>query len=119
MADNINTIIGKSAAIEGKIEVQGHLRVDGLIKGTVNCDESVTIGPDGKIEGDLETKTAIIIGTVTGNVNAQERIELQSKSVVNGDIQTKSLIVEQGAVFHGACKMKDNYPAKPADKTTK
>ena len=29
---------------------------------------------------------------------------------MEGDLRTKSLIIEQGAVFCGACNMKDNKP---------
>jgi cytoskeletal protein CcmA (bactofilin family) len=119
MADNINTIIGKNAAIEGKLEVQGHLRIDGLVKGQIKCYETTTIGPEGKVEADIETRMAVITGEVTGNISAEERLELQAKSVVRGDIKTKSLVVEQGALFHGSCLMRDNNQPKTADKVIK
>jgi cytoskeletal protein CcmA (bactofilin family) len=119
MADNINTIIGKNAAIEGKLEIQGHLRIDGLVKGHIKCNETVTIGPEGRVEADIETSMAVIAGEVTGNINAEERLELQAKSVVKGDIKTKSLVVEQGALFQGSCLMRDNHQPKPADNVIK
>ncbi len=119
MADNINTIIGKNATIEGKLEVQGHLRIDGLVKGQIKCNETTTIGPEGKVEADIETRLAVISGEVTGNISAEERLELQAKSVVRGDIKTKSLVVEQGALFHGSCLMRDNHQPKAADNVIK
>jgi cytoskeletal protein CcmA (bactofilin family) len=119
MAENINTVVGKDATFDGTLEVQGSLRIDGKVKGAVKCSETVSIGPEGKVEADVHTKSAVITGRVDGNVHASERIELQAKSMVNGDIKTKSLVVEQGAVFHGACKMNDNHPEKSADKINK
>ncbi|NIP42335.1 MAG: polymer-forming cytoskeletal protein [candidate division Zixibacteria bacterium] len=119
MAENINTVVGKDAVFDGTLNVQGSLRVDGKVKGSVKCSETISIGPDGKVEADIHTKSAVITGRVDGNVHATERIELQAKSMVNGDINTKSLVVEQGAIFHGACKMNDNLPVKTADKINK
>jgi cytoskeletal protein CcmA (bactofilin family) len=46
-----------------------------------------------------------------GNLIAREKIELQNKSDIEGDIRTKSLVVEQGAVFCGACHMKEGKSA--------
>ncbi len=119
MAESVNTIIGKSATFDGKLEVQGSLRVDGVLKGSVKCNETISIGPEGRVEADVNTKAAVVTGTVVGNISAEEKIELQAKSVVNGDIRTRSLVVEQGAVFQGSCQMKDNIEKKPADKINK
>ncbi|MBD3380828.1 MAG: polymer-forming cytoskeletal protein [candidate division Zixibacteria bacterium] len=115
MAENVNTIIGKGARIDGMVEIQGHLRIDGYVKGTVKCDEALTIGPQGKVEADVNTKTVVVSGEIKGNITADERLELQAKSVVTGDIRTKSLVVEQGAILHGSCLMKDNIPPKSSD----
>jgi len=62
----------------------------------------------GRVEADLTVKIAVIGGKVVGNIFAQDKIELQSNSMVEGDITTKNLIVEEGAVFHGRCNMKDS-----------
>lgn len=119
MTDNVNTIIGKGALIDGTVSVKGHLRIDGVVRGSVTCEETLTIGAEGRVEADVETKAAIITGAIIGNIKASERLELQSKSMVEGDIKTKSLVVEQGAIFHGACVMNDKNPQKLADKISK
>jgi len=119
MSENVNTIIGKNATFDGKLEVQGSVRVDGVIKGALKCNETVSIGPEGIVEADIHTKSAVITGQVKGNISADDKIELQAKSVVTGDIKTKSLVVEQGAIFQGACLMNDKHPAKVADKINK
>jgi len=102
----LNTIIGKDSIIEGTIEVQGGLRVDGMVRGRISATESLAIGDSGRIEADLTVKIAVIGGKVVGSIFAQDKIELQSKAIVEGDITTKNLIVEEGAIFHGRCNMK-------------
>lgn len=106
----MNTIIGKDSIIDGTIEIQGGLRVDGIVRGRISATESLTVGDSGRIEADSTVRIAVIGGKVVGNILAQDRIELQSKAVVEGDITTKNLIVEEGAVFHGRCNMKNAPP---------
>lgn len=104
----MNTIIGKDSIIEGAIEVQGGLRVDGIVRGRISAAESLMVGDSGTIEADSTVRIAVIGGKVVGNILAQDKIELQSKAVVEGDITTKNLIVEEGAIFHGRCNMKNS-----------
>lgn len=118
----MNTIIGKDTVITGTLDVKGGLRVDGTAKGKVICDDAITIGATGIVESEIEAGTVIIAGRLIGNITSAEKVELQAKCEVEGDIRTKSLIIEQGAVFCGACNMKDNSPdlgfLSPKDKET-
>jgi cytoskeletal protein CcmA (bactofilin family) len=106
----MNTIIGKDTVIDGTLDVKGSLRIDGTVKGKVICSECVTVGATGIVEAEIEADTAIIAGRIDGNVETTEKIELQNKCEMNGDLKTKSLVIEQGAVFCGACNMKDRAP---------
>lgn len=103
--ENMNTIIGKDTTFSGTLEVAGTLRVDGVIKGEVNVTDTIAIGPSGKVEANVKTKNAVISGALKGNIHASDRIELQAKANIMGDLVTKSLVIEQGAIFHGNCKM--------------
>jgi cytoskeletal protein CcmA (bactofilin family) len=47
----------------------------------------------------------VIHGTINGDIIATQRLELGRAARVNGNIQTPSLIIEQGAMFEGSCKM--------------
>lgn len=105
-SSNMNTIIGKDTTISGTMEVSGTLRVDGVVKGDVIVSDTVAVGPTGSVEANVQTKIAVVSGGVRGNIHASERIELQAKANITGDLVTKSLVIEQGAVFHGNCNMK-------------
>ncbi len=107
MDGKMNTIIGKDSTITGTIDVKGPLRIDGRIKGQVNCEDTVTIGAGGNIEAEVNCRNASIAGKLKGNVVAKEKVELQAQAEIRGDIKTKSLVIEQGAVFCGSCNMKE------------
>ena len=102
----MNTIIGKDTVINGTLDIRGSLRVDGTVKGKVICSDCVTIGATGHVEAEIQANTAIIAGRMLGNVVTTEKIELQAKCEMEGDLKTKSLVIEQGALFCGACNMK-------------
>lgn len=106
----MNTIIGKDTVITGTLDVKGALRVEGTVKGKIICSGCVTVGSTGVVEAEIEAESAIVAGTMRGNVNTSEKIELQAKCEMDGDLRTKSLVIEEGAVFSGACSMKDAPP---------
>jgi cytoskeletal protein CcmA (bactofilin family) len=103
----MNTIIGKEAVFTGTLDVKGAVRVDGTVKGKIICSDTVTVGSGGLVEADIEAQSTVVVGKLIGNILAADKIELQAKSDVEGDITTKSLVVEQGAIFCGACHMKE------------
>ena len=109
--DKVNTIIGKDTTFSGTLDVAGTLRVDGVLKGEVNVTDTIAIGPTGEIDANVKTKNAVVSGAVKGNIHATERVELQAKANITGDLVTKSLVIEQGAVFHGNCNMKNTSQA--------
>jgi cytoskeletal protein CcmA (bactofilin family) len=107
MEGKMNTLIGKDSVITGTIDVKGPLRIDGRIEGKVICGDTVTVGNDGHLKAEINCKNATIAGRVEGNIKATEKLELQAKAEITGDLQTKWLVIEQGAVFSGACNMKE------------
>ncbi len=106
----MNTIIGKDTVITGTVDVKGALRVDGTVKGKIICSDCVTVGTTGLVEAEIDANSAVIAGRMKGNIVTTEKIELQAKCEMEGDLKTKSLVIEQGAIFCGACNMKDTRP---------
>ncbi|MBU8933854.1 MAG: polymer-forming cytoskeletal protein [candidate division Zixibacteria bacterium] len=106
----MNTIIGKDTVITGTVDVKGALRVDGSVKGKIICSDCVTVGSTGIVEAEVESKTAIVAGKMHGDIVTTEKIELQTNCEMDGDLRTKSLVIEQGALFCGACNMKGTKP---------
>jgi cytoskeletal protein CcmA (bactofilin family) len=111
MANNsgkqLHTIIGSGAIIEGTIQLDHSIRIDGTVKGKVVCTGEIEVGSGGVVEADVEVKSACIGGRVVGNMVAKERIELESKALLMGDIKTKDLVINEGAVFQGNCAMEN------------
>jgi len=99
----LNTIIGKGSVFLGNIEVTGGLRIDGKVEGNVKAD-SIFVGREAEVVGDVMTHNAIIGGKIWGNVTTSS-LELQSKAELYGDLVTKNLIISEGSILQGHCDM--------------
>ncbi len=101
----LSTIIGKGSKIKGTIYVQGGIRVDGEVEGTIESDGFVTIGSSGVAKANIKADECLISGKVIGNVICKDAIELDRSARMNGDIVAKILKIHTGAVFNGNSSM--------------
>jgi cytoskeletal protein CcmA (bactofilin family) len=98
-------IIGAGTFIEGDINSNGDMRIDGSLTGTINVKGKLVVGPTGSVEGEIICQNADISGTVKGKIGVAELLSLKSSSKLNGDIITNKIAIEPGAVFSGSCSM--------------
>ena len=102
----LSGFVGSGTNVTGEANFKSMLRIDGRFSGRVNSkDGTLIVGAGGQVEANIEVAVATIQGVVNGDVIATDRIELGRASKLQGNIQTPSLIIEQGAMFEGSCKM--------------
>ncbi|MDQ3819336.1 MAG: polymer-forming cytoskeletal protein [Acidobacteriota bacterium] len=102
----LSGFVGNGTSLTGEANFKGMLRVDGHLSGQVKSEGgTLIVGNNGQVDADIEVAVATIHGTVNGDIIASQRLELGRAAKVNGNIQTPSLVIEQGAVFEGSCKM--------------
>jgi cytoskeletal protein CcmA (bactofilin family) len=98
--------VGNGTNMTGEANFKGMLRVDGHLSGRVTSqDGTLIVSTGGEVDANVEVSVAQIYGTVNGDVIASKRIELGRVAKVTGNIQTPALVIEQGAIFEGSCRM--------------
>ena len=100
---SINTIIGKGSAISGNMKVNGFIRIDGDIDGSLETDGNVIVGENARIRGDLTAKSVIIGGIIKGNIKATESVKILSDAAVIGDVLSHKVQIDGSAIIHGHC----------------
>lgn len=110
--DHSLTVIGNNTVFEGQIKAFGVIRIDGSVKGNVECQGALEVGMKGKVEADIVADRVLIGGEVVGNILAKNRLEITSGGKVRGDIVTAHLIVNEGVTFDGSCHMINDEKAK-------
>ena len=102
----LSGFVGGGTVVTGEANFKAMMRVDGHLSGRVSSSSgTLIVGANGKVDANIEVAIAVIHGTINGDIIATQRLELGRAAKVNGNIQTPSLIIEQGAVFEGSCKM--------------
>jgi len=101
---SLNTLV-KGTTVEGIIRCESDIRIDGTVKGSLDCKAKVIIGPHGLVDGDVICQNAVIEGRFEGTLKVAELLNVRETAQVNGDIKTNKLIVQSGAIFNVACKM--------------
>lgn len=98
-------IIGAGTSIEGDINTNGDMRIDGSLTGTINVKGKLVVGPSGMVEGEIICQNADVSGTIKGKIGVAELLSLKSSSKLTGDIITSKIAIEPGAAFSGSCSM--------------
>ena len=103
----INTFLGAGTNIEGTIEFNNTVRLDGNVKGKIHSNQgTVIIGEKAVVNAKIIVNIAIIMGEVNGTIDAKEKIEVYLPGRVVGDIQAPVVLIESGVIFNGNCSMK-------------
>jgi cytoskeletal protein CcmA (bactofilin family) len=114
----LSGFVGSGTVVTGEANFKAMMRIDGHLSGRITSNSgTLIVGANGKVDANVEVAVAVIHGTINGDIIATQRLELGRAAKVNGNIQTPSLIIEQGAVFEGSCKMLQMTAA--ADKSKK
>jgi len=101
----INSIIGEGTKFKGEFDLNGLLRIDGDFTGIIRTKGKVLVGKNGRAECTLNAGTVVVGGVVRGEIVSTEKVIILSTGLVLGNITTPRLIVEEGVIFNGSCRI--------------
>lgn len=103
-----SALFATEAELTGEIVFKDMVRVNGHVAGTIYSKTgTLIVDLSARVEANVDVVVAIINGTVKGDVIARERVELGPASKIYGNIWTHSLVIKDGAIFEGVCRMID------------
>ncbi len=111
----INSIIGEGTRFNGELVLDGLLRIDGDFSGSIETSGKVLVGKTGRAECNIIAGTVVIGGAVRGNIYSSGKVVILSTGMVIGNIQAPRLVVEEGVLLHGNCRIVNSD--QPAEKT--
>ena len=101
----IDTLLGKTANVNGDLDFSGGLHLDGRINGNVRSTApdggALSVSESGVIEGRVEVTSIVMNGTVNGDMCARDRLVLGGKARVNGNVYYGVIEMAPGAVITG------------------
>jgi cytoskeletal protein CcmA (bactofilin family) len=105
--EEINAFLGKDTEFEGKFSFTGAVRIDGKFSGEIESSGTLIVGESATIRSQIHVADMIISGEVNGDIVAENKIEISVPGKLFGNIQTPKLVIEEGVIFEGKCKMQE------------
>ncbi|MBY9081273.1 polymer-forming cytoskeletal protein [Paenibacillus sp. HN-1] len=107
-----DSLLGAGQTLEGKMQCETNLRIDGEFTGEICSGGTVTVGETGRVHADITAEEIIIAGHVFGDVRAKRRLILTSTGCLNGTAAASRLSIMEGGVLSGLVDMET--PPSPA-----
>jgi len=83
-----------------KLSGSEDLYIDGQVEGTIELrDHNLTVGPNGRVDANVNAKEVVLLGSVKGNIRASERVEIRKSGSLVGDLVSARVTIEDGGVF--------------------
>ncbi|MBI3029025.1 MAG: polymer-forming cytoskeletal protein [Candidatus Rokubacteria bacterium] len=110
---NLTAFIDEGSEIEGKYTFSGTVMLNGKFQGEIASTDTLIVGERGVVNATVRAGTVVINGELVGNVQATERVELKGSARVFGDVEAPVIVVEEGVLFEGHCRMTKSKSAEP------
>ena len=107
------SVLGPSLRFKGDLVADEDLVVQGQIEGSILHTRSLTIGAQGRMQGDIKARRITVEGTVDGDLYALDSVVLRAGAIVRGNVFANKVSVAEGAKFSGRIDM-DNAPTVPS-----
>ncbi|MEX2224619.1 MAG: polymer-forming cytoskeletal protein [Candidatus Rokuibacteriota bacterium] len=101
----LTAFLDEGSEIEGKYTFSGTVLLNGKFQGEIASPDTLIIGERGVVNASVRAGTLVVNGELVGDVHASERVELTGKARVFGDLESPVIVLEEGVMFEGHCRM--------------
>lgn len=102
---DLTAFIDEGSEIEGKYAFRGTVMLNGKLRGEIESNDTLIVGEKGVVNATIRAGTVVVTGEVVGNILASERVELRGTARMFGDVEAPVVVVEEGVIFEGHCRM--------------
>jgi len=108
------SVLGKTLVFRGELSADEDLVLQGRVEGAIHHTQSLTVGVDGVVIGDIHAATIIVEGTVEGNLYGSTSVTIGATAKVQGNVASPRVGIREGAQFNGAVDMGNAQSARKA-----
>jgi cytoskeletal protein CcmA (bactofilin family) len=110
--------ISAGLKIQGEISGSADLYIDGDVQGKIRVSgASVTVGPNGRVQAEIDARQISVQGSVQGNLKASENSHFGASSKFVGSVSSPRIGIDDGAHLRGKVETVRSA-AKPEKSTT-
>jgi cytoskeletal protein CcmA (bactofilin family) len=105
------SVLGPTLRFRGELSAQEDLIIQGSVEGSITHTQSLTVGTDGSMKGDIRARVIIIDGKVEGDLYATESVSVRATAKVKGNVFAPRVGITEGAFFQGQIEMQPSGAA--------
>jgi cytoskeletal protein CcmA (bactofilin family) len=105
------SVLGPSLRFRGELSAQEDLIIQGSVEGSITHTQSLTVGTDGSMKGDIRARVIVIDGKVEGDLYATESVSIRATAKVKGNVFAPRVGITEGAFFQGQIEMQPSGAA--------
>ncbi|HTV51929.1 MAG TPA: polymer-forming cytoskeletal protein [Steroidobacteraceae bacterium] len=99
------SVLGKTLIFKGELSADEDLVLQGRVEGSIHHTQSLTVGVDGVVIGDVHARSIVVEGTVEGDLHGGASVVVAATAKVRGNIVSPRVGIMEGAHFNGAIDM--------------
>jgi cytoskeletal protein CcmA (bactofilin family) len=105
------SVLGPTLRFRGELSAQEDLIIQGSVEGSITHTQSLTVGTDGSMKGDIRARIIVIDGKVEGDLYATESVNIRATAKVKGNVFAPRVGITEGAFFQGQIEMQPSGAA--------
>ena len=105
------SVLGPTLRFRGELSAQEDLIIQGSVEGSITHTQSLTVGTDGTMKGDIRARVIVIDGKVEGDLYATESVSIRATAKVKGNVFAPRVGITEGAFFQGQIEMQPSGAA--------
>jgi cytoskeletal protein CcmA (bactofilin family) len=105
------SVLGPTLKFRGELSAQEDLIIQGSVEGSITHTQSLTVGTDGTMKGDIRARVIVVDGKVEGDLYATESVSIRATAKVKGNVFAPRVGITEGAFFQGQVEMQPSGAA--------
>lgn len=102
------SVFDRYSIFDGTFNLTRDLRVEGQVKGTINCKGTLYVAQGATVDAVIEAENITVAGDLEGEVNCRGKMQILESGKVKGKITTGTLVVNEGAFYEGQLVMESS-----------
>ncbi|HVL25462.1 MAG TPA: polymer-forming cytoskeletal protein [Thermomicrobiales bacterium] len=99
------SVIDRYSNFDGTYHSTRDLRIEGQVKGTIECRGTLHIAQGANIDAKVEADNISVAGELQGEITCRGKLQLLPSGRVRGKINTVTLVIHEGAYYEGELEM--------------
>ena len=99
------SVIDRYSNFDGTYHSTRDLRIEGQVKGTIECRGTLHIAQGANINARVEADNISVAGELEGEITCRGKLQLLPSGRVRGKINTVTLVIHEGAYYEGELEM--------------